>query len=114
MRKTLLGHEMLNHLGETICVTAQTLRRLDSRHYLKRDRASGLLKMIPRLYPLWLELEPPDIELGRDMSGPNSCICGCDECKAVLSGSDHRTVSRVYQRQVVEDALAAVRARRVA
>jgi hypothetical protein len=51
------GHEMLNHLGRVICVTRRTIRALEMRNYLRRDRRSGLLQLRPEFYPLFRELE---------------------------------------------------------
>jgi hypothetical protein len=51
------GHEMLNHLGKVIRVTRKTIRSLDKRNYLRRDRRSGLLQLRPEFYPLFRELE---------------------------------------------------------
>ena len=51
------GHEMLNHQGRVIRVTRRTIRALDMRNYLRRDRRSGLLQLRPESYPVFRELE---------------------------------------------------------
>jgi hypothetical protein len=95
MQNTLVGHEMLNHLGERICVTAHTLRSLDSRHYLRRDQETGLLQINPDLYPAFLEIEGGDHrakffrEIGADCKGPNVAKCKCRECQAKMADGDH-------------------------
>lgn len=88
MSDSFAGHEMLNHLGEKIYVTARTMRTMDMRHYLRRDRASGLLQIKPELYPAYLELESgPQYhnrifrELGADCSGAAVVICKCKQCQ---------------------------------
>lgn len=95
MMNIVVGHEMLNHLGERISVTAHTLRSLDSRHYLRRDHATGLLQLNPKLYPTFLEIEGGDHwatffrEIGADCKGPNVVRCKCRECQSRLSDTDH-------------------------
>jgi hypothetical protein len=69
------GHEMLNHLGNVICVTRSTMRALSMRNYLRRDRKTGLLQLRPEFYPIFKELERSNRhgglfrELGTDCSG---------------------------------------------
>jgi hypothetical protein len=55
------GHEMLNHLGRVIRVTRRTIRALDMRRYLRRDRRSGFLQlrrvfMAPPQAMTWLSM----------------------------------------------------------
>lgn len=38
MGESMIGHEMINHLGKRIFVTQMTIRTLDMRGYLGRDR----------------------------------------------------------------------------
>jgi hypothetical protein len=95
MSESLSGHEILNDLGQRIRVTARTLRSLDQRHYLRRDRATGLLQVTRTVKPLLLEIECGDRqpifmrELGRDISGPAVCVCHCLQCQKIASDIDH-------------------------
>jgi hypothetical protein len=111
MSDSIGGHEMINHLGQVIRVTARTLRTLDMQHFLQRDRASGLLAMKPWLFPLWAEFGP-DYELGPDMSGANQCICKCAECQSMVSDLDYTRLSTEHHRVKVNEALNAVRSKR--
>lgn len=80
----VIGHKMLNFEGKEILVPLKTLRRLDSQHWLARDKATGLLKFkeeLAKLYYLW----GPDLELGADMSGPAVCDCRCPRCRKVIA-----------------------------
>lgn len=79
------GHEILNHLRQRICVTRRTLRALDKRGYLCRDRETGLLWIDSTAYLIFTEAEratPFFLELGSDCSGPNQVVCHCEQCKA--------------------------------
>lgn len=79
----VIGHRMLNFKGKEILVPLKTLRRLDSQHWLARDKATGLLKFkeeLAKLYYLW----GPDLELGSDMSGPAVCDCRCSRCRKAV------------------------------
>jgi hypothetical protein len=96
-----IGHEMLNHLGKRITVTARTLRRLDMQHWLERDKPTGLMRFKGELAHLFYEMGP-DYELGPDMSGPNVCKCNCRECIEKLNLDDTR-VSDIRTQQIVRD-----------
>jgi hypothetical protein len=112
------GHEMLNHLGRVIRETRRTLRSLDMRHYLRRDRSSGLLQLRPDLYPVFRELECGDRhagilrELGEDCSGPNVPVCHCRQCSGKAADLDHTRLSDEYRRLKADEVIAAVRAKR--
>ena len=112
------GHEMLNHLGQVIRVTRRTIRALDTRNYLRRDRRSGLLQLRPDLYPVFKELERTDRkggmlrELGADCSGPNVPICRCRECSAKMADLDHTRLSDHYRRLKTDEIIKAIKARR--
>jgi hypothetical protein len=112
------GHEMLNHLGRVIHVTRRTLRALDMRHYLRRDRRSGLLQMRPELYPMFKELERGDRrggimrELGHDFSGPNVPICHCKQCSGKVADLDHTRLSDEYRRMKTDEVIKAVKSKR--
>lgn len=99
-----IGHEMLNHLGRRITVTARKLRQLDMENWLKRDRESGLLKFKSELFTLYFSYGP-DHELGPDMSGPNVCKCRCGECATKIDTGDTR-IKDIRTRQIVRDATA--------
>ncbi len=99
MSDSLTGHEMLNHLGQRIRVSARALRSLDRDHYLRRDRATGLLQMKPEYFQLWREMEPSSLELGRDMSGPASLECHCTECRELLAEFIPEAVRRELERE---------------
>ena len=74
MSECIIGHEMLNHLGQRIIVTQKTIRNLDVWGYLGRDKETGLLYLDPQYVPLLLEGEWGSKlmrELGPDFSGPN-------------------------------------------
>ena len=96
------GHPMMNHLGLVIHVTQQTIRWFDRRHYLRRDRTTGLFAMKPELFGLWRELELFDIEMGSDMSGPSVCVCHCQRCKEKTERDD-ANVQDIRTRQIVRD-----------
>ncbi len=112
------GHEMLNHLGKVIRVTRRTIRALDMRNYLRRDRRSGLLQLRPEYYPLFGELErshrPNGIfrELGQDCSGPNVPICRCRQCSGKVADLDHTRLSDEYRRVKADEVIKAVKAKR--
>ena len=112
------GHEMLNHLGKAIRVTHRTIRALDMRNYLRRDRQSGLLQLRPEFYPLFKELERGDRhggilrELGADCSGPNVPICRCRQCSGKVADLDHTRLSDEYRQLKTDEVIAAVRAKR--
>ncbi len=112
------GHEMLNHLGKVIRVTRRTLRALDMRNYLRRDRRSGLLQLHPEFHPLFKELERGGRhggilrEVGEDCSGPNVPICRCRQCSGKVADLDHTRLSDEYRRLKTDEVIAAVRARR--
>jgi len=108
----LAGHAILNHDGQLIRVTRRTLRALDVRHYLRRDRSSGLLRLPREFHPILLALEAGDRvapymrELGSDCSGPQVVVCHCLECrKREESLSEHRALSAEWRRQSVEKAI---------
>ena len=101
MSEALLGHEILNHLGVRIRISARTLRRLDMEHFLRRDKATGLLQFKPELIELHRQMGP-DHELGSDFSGPNVCECKCKQCQAKSDLSDSR-MSDVRVSQIVAD-----------
>jgi len=90
-----MGHGLLNHLGKTIRVTQRTLRDLDMRNYLRRDRATGLKQIRPDRYPMFLALECGDhrarfaSELGEDCSGPNVVRCHCRDCQRYEGSVDN-------------------------
>ena len=76
---------MLNHEGQRIRVTVRTLRALDVRGYLQRNRSTGLLQLTPQYYPVFCEVErftEHFHELGADCSGANQVVCNCEQCKA--------------------------------
>jgi hypothetical protein len=112
------GHEMLNHLGKVIRVTRRTIRTLDMRNYLRRDRRSGLLQLRPEFYPLFKELERGDRqggilrELGDDCSGPNVPICHCRQCSSQAADLDHTRLSDEYRRVRTDEVIKAVKSKR--
>jgi hypothetical protein len=112
------GHEMLNHLGNVIRVTRRTIRTLDMRNYLRRDRHSGLLQLRPETYPIFKELERNDRngailrELGDDCSGPNVPICHCRQCSGKVADLDHTRLSDEYRRVRAEEVIKAVKSKR--
>ena len=112
------GHEMLNHLGRVIRVTRRTIRALDMRNYLRRDRRSGLLQLRPESYPVFRELERSDRhgglfrELGADCSGPNVPMCRCRQCSGKVAELDHTRLSDEYRRVKTDEVIKAVKAKR--
>lgn len=82
-----VGHELLNPFGERICVSKITLRTLDMRGYLQRDRETGLKQIKPSLIYFFLHLERTTYHrelyasLGPNFSGPNVVLCSCRECQ---------------------------------
>jgi hypothetical protein len=115
MSEALTGHEMLNHLGVTIRVSQGVIRFLDMRNYLFRDMESGLLAMKPQLFPVLREMEPLDVELGPDMSGPSSLSCKCRECLDKLAEMDRtkRPGRDPYDDFVTSEIVADVKAKRM-
>lgn len=109
---------MLNHLGRVIRVTRRTLRTLDIRNYLRRDRSSGLFQLRPEFYPLFKELERGDCrggilrELGDDCSGPNVPICHCRQCSGKAADLDHTRLSDEYRRMRTDEVIKAVKSKR--
>jgi len=106
------GHEILNHLGAHNHVTQHTVKALDMRHYLRRDRPTGLLALKPHLIDVLSEMEygtPLMRELGPDCSGPNVPMCRCAECRRKESDIDHTLTPEAARRQIHEQADAAVR-----
>lgn len=107
MSDSLTGHEILNHLGRRIRVSQHSLRSLDMRHYLRRDRATGLMQFKPELIGPFCELEGGDHhskffdELGRDCQGANVVICKCRECGDRISDLDHTRMSHEHTRNLV-------------
>ncbi len=103
-----VGHEMLNHLGERICVTEQTLRSLDQRHYLARDRATGLFQLTERSYRVYLDLECGAHrarfarELGTKATGPSVAVCRCEKCMRKQDLGDTRLSDEITG-QIVRD-----------
>lgn len=80
------GHEMLNHEGQVIRVTARTLDALDIRGYLTRDYHTGLKQLTPKNFTVFQEVERGSdqfYELGEDCSGPNQVVCNCERCRAL-------------------------------
>jgi hypothetical protein len=112
------GHEMLNHVGKVIRVTRRTIRALDMRNYLQRDRRSGLLQLRPEFHPLFRELERGDSqggilrELGDDCSGPNVPICHCRQCSGTVADLDHTRLSDEYRRMRADEVIKAVKTKR--
>lgn len=118
MGEAYSGHELLNHLGDKIRVTARTIKALSRRNYLRRDHPSGLLQINPRLYPTFLALENSDHrkpfmrELGADCSGPRVAVCHCKSCQSRESDLDHTRLSTEHHRQQVKAVLKDIKARR--
>lgn len=118
MGEAYSGHEILNHLGNKIRVTARTIEALKRRNYLRRDHPTGLLQINPNLYPAFLELENGDHrkpfmrELGADCSGPRVAVCHCKECQSRESDLDYTRLSTEHHRHTVREALKAVRDKR--
>ena len=112
------GHEILNHLGRVIRVTRRTIRALDMRNYLRRDRRSGLLQLRPESYPVFRELERSDRqgglfrELGADCSGPNVPICHCRQCSGRVADLDHTRLSDEYRRMRTDEVIKGVKSKR--
>jgi hypothetical protein len=112
------GHEMLNHLGNVICVTKSTMRALSMRNYLRRDPRSGLLQLRPESHPLLKELERGDRhggilrELGDDCSGPNVPTCHCRQCSSHAADLDHKRLSDEYRRMRTDEVIKAVKSKR--
>ena len=99
------GHEMLNPDGARIFVTARTMRRLDMRHFLFRDRGTGLLAFKPRLTDLYRQM-CTDHELGPDFSGPAVCVCRCRDCQRIASDIDSTPIpGRSHSQLLAEEAL---------
>jgi hypothetical protein len=107
MSESLTGHEILNHLGQRISVSKHSLQSLDRFHYLRRDRATGLLAFKPELIGLFRQLEGGDHhskffnELGRDCKGANVVICKCKDCSNRISDLDHTRMSDEHVRNMV-------------
>jgi hypothetical protein len=104
------GHEMLNHLGQRIRVTEQSLEALEMRGYLHRNRETGLKQMSPKNYLVFIEAERSTdhfYELGEDCSGPNQVVCHCQSCREKTNLDDSR-ISELRTDQIVND----VKARR--
>jgi hypothetical protein len=105
MSESMIGHEMLNHLGRRITVTQKTIRTLDIRGYLGRDKETGLLYLNPKYVPLLLEGEWGSMlmrELGADISGPNIAVCHCRHCQRRTDLDDTRK-SKVRAGQIVSE-----------
>jgi len=100
-----IGHEMMNHLGQRIIVSAKTLEALNMRGYLKRDHESGLLRLCMRSWYVFVEAERATshyYELGSDCSGPNSVKCNCQKCKDKIE-PDQANITDIRTRQMVHD-----------
>jgi hypothetical protein len=88
------GHEILNPFGVSILVSKITLRRLDMRGYLQRDRATGLKQIKPSAVGAFLHLERTTYHrelysvLGPDFSGPTVVLCSCRECAGAAAELD--------------------------
>ena len=101
------GHEILNHRGERIRVTRETIKELDKRNYLRRDRPTGLLQIKPWLYRALLILENGDRptkfmrELGPDLSGPNVPKCNCRQCKRISEDLEDSRLSVMRTEQII-------------
>jgi hypothetical protein len=99
-------------------LTRRTLRTLDIRNYLRRDRSSGLLQLCPEFYPLFKELERGDHhdgilrELGDDCSGPNVPICHCKQCSGSVADLGHTRLSDEYRRMKTDEVIKAVKSKR--
>ena len=109
-----IGHELLNHKGDHIFVTKGTMKALDMRGYLGRDRATGLKYFDPKGYELIRDGEvgtPWWYELGPDLSGPNVATCNCEHCRERRELGDAR-LSEIKAEQVVEEARASRRERK--
>lgn len=86
-----IGHEMINHLHQRICVSERTLEALNMRGYLQRDRETGLLALGLRAFLVFSEAEQGTAhyyELGPDCSGPNQVVCRCERCKRLMGHRD--------------------------
>ena len=101
-----IGHEMLNHEGNRIFVTARTIQELSRRGYLGRDRATGLKYFDPKGYELFRDGEvgtPWWYELGPDLSGPNVPVCKCATCLRQKSDLEDSRLSTVRTEQIVSE-----------
>lgn len=108
MGESMIGHEMINHLGKRIFVTQMTIRTLDMRGYLGRDRETGLLYLDPKYVPLLQDLEWESQlmrELGPDFSGPNIANCSCPQCQCKTDLDDTRK-SKIRAAQIVAEVTA--------
>lgn len=104
-RTVRIGHELLNHRGEHIFVTRGTIKALDMRGYLGRDRATGLKYFDPKGYELFRDGEvgtPWWYELGPDLSGPMVPVCKCRNCQRKHDIDDTR-LSKVRVAQIVKE-----------
>jgi hypothetical protein len=106
------GHPMLNPGNQVIRVSNDTLRALDIRGYLKRDKSTGLLHLNKTNHLIFQEAERATswwYELGDDCSGPNQVVCHCQRCKERrASEADDPHIKDIRTRQIVND----VKARR--
>lgn len=105
---------MLNPENKVIRVTERTIRALDIRGYLKRDKSTGLLHLDKTSHSVFQEAERATAwwyEIGEDCSGPNQVVCHCQRCKERTAGeADDAHISDIRTRQIIQD----VRARRKA
>jgi hypothetical protein len=78
-----MGHPIINPFGQVIVISKNALIALDRRGYLHRDHATGLKGMDPTQYNVYREAEGGSEllkEIGLGCTGPNTCICFCEEC----------------------------------
>ena len=101
------GHPLLNPENQVIRVSQHTLRALDIRGYLKRDKSTGLLHLDRTNHLIFTEAERATdwwYELGEDCSGPNQVVCHCQECKeGRASEADDVHISGVQTAQIKRD-----------
>ena len=105
-RSVRIGHEMLNHKGDHIFVTARTLQELTRRGYLGRDRVTGLKYFDPKGYELFRDGErgtPWWYELGPELNGPNVATCKCKSCKRLQLGLNDAGSDSVVAEMVVKE-----------